>query len=151
MRHAAAALLLAALLLAACPARSDAAQVGVRGGYYADAGKPFLGAEVVFRIGERVQIGPGVEVLDIQGGHYVNASVDVLYALDCACNPASLVWAGAGLALVSREDESGSAVNPGLDLLLGFGVRAGRVVPYAQIKAILKDRPEVVFGIGLRF
>lgn len=138
-------------LLAAGSLRAEAAQVGVRGGYYADAGEPFLGVEVVFRPGQRFQVAPSVEALAVDDGHYVNASVDVLYDLTCACNPSSLVWAGAGLAVVSRDDGSESTVKPGLGLLLGFGFSAGRVVPYTQVKAILKDRPEVTFGVGLRF
>lgn len=106
---------------------------------------------MVFRVSERLQIAPSVEVLGVPEGHFVNLSLDALLALDCACNPASRVWAGAGVALISRDDGAETDVKPGLDLLLGFGVRAGGLIPYAQIKAILKDRPEVVIGVGLRF
>jgi hypothetical protein len=144
-------LVAAGILLAALPVRADAAQVGIRGGYYADAGRPFLGAEVAFRLAERAQLAPSLEVLDVDDGHFVNASVDVLYDLSCACNAASQVWAGAGVAAISRDDGSESTVKPGLGLLLGFGFRAGRVMPYTQVKGILKDRPDVAFAIGLRF
>ena len=130
---------------------AEAAGVGVRGGYYAEAGAPFLGAELVFRISERVQIAPSFEVVDVERGRYVNASLDALYDLSCACNSASAVWAGAGLALVSREDVPADTVEPGLDLLLGIGYRAGRVLPHALVKVILKDGPEVVVGVGIRF
>ncbi len=153
MRHAATALaLLTAVAAAAGPAGAADTEVGVRVGYYADAGKPFLGGELLVRVAPRLQVAPNVEVLLVDEGHSLTVNADALFDLTCSCNPRNVIWAGAGLgAAVHGGGGTDTRTDLGLNLMTGVSVRMGRALPYAQLKAIVRRHPELAVAVGLRF
>ena len=125
----------------------------MRGGFYAEAGEPFVGGELLLRLTEKVQLVPNVELLLVDEGRHLAGSVDAHYDLSCSCSPQTVAYAGAGVALVSRRPPGGgdTTTDPGLNLLGGVGVRVGRLTPYVQLRGTLKESPELAIGVGLRF
>ena len=144
-------LALAAAVLLSLPAAAQADPMfGARLGLYTNAGDPFLGAELLFRIVPELYFNPNVEVV-LDGGRYLTVNGDVHY--DLRAGRRTFVWVGGGLAIVNREPEGAPEghTDVGLNLLLGIGGRHGGVIPYAQAKVIVKDDSEFVIGVGLRF
>jgi hypothetical protein len=144
-------LALAAAILLAVPAAAQAdPRFGVRFGYYtADA--PFLGAELLLRIVPEIYFNPNVEAVLVHDGHYFTANGDFHY--DFRSGRRTFTWLGAGLAIVDRDAEGPAEgdIDVGFNLLAGIGARRGRVIPYAQLKLILRSDSQFVIGVGLRF
>jgi opacity protein-like surface antigen len=144
-------LLLGALALAGGAAPAAAADVGVRGGYYFDAGEPFLGAELITPVARRIYFNPNLEWVFVENLNYLTVNADFHY--DFPTRGSNFVWAGAGLGLlrVDPEGPDNSDTDPALNLLAGIGFRTGGVIPYFQAKLIVNGGSEFVLAFGVRF
>jgi len=143
--------LAAATALAPAAVRADT-QFGIRGGFYVDAGDPFLGTELLIRLDHtRWMFNPNVEYVFSEGIHSWTINGDFHYDFNQHRN--HYLWAGAGLAIVTTSPKGGGDghTDLGLNLLAGAGFRSGGVTPYAQVKVIVKDGSELVLAVGLRF
>lgn len=148
---------LATLAAVAAPGPAAAQlQFGVRAGEYTDAGEPFVGVDLLARITGQWFFNPSFEYVFVDDGDLMTINGDVHYDFDV--DAPTYVWAGGGPALILRDSDSRRGRNDddnetdfGLNLLAGVGLRAGPVVPYAQLKAILSDENEFVVGFGVRF
>jgi hypothetical protein len=138
--------------LAPAPASADPV-FGVRGGIYADAGDPFLGAEALIRMGRsRWVFDPNVEYVFSEGVTYWTLNGDFVH--EFRRQRGHYFWAGGGLAVVSLDPKDGNGdgnTDVGVNLLGGVGFPGGGVTPYIQVKAILKDGSELVLAAGIRF
>jgi hypothetical protein len=145
-------LALAAAALLPTPARADT-QFGIRGGFYVDAGDPFLGVELLTRLDHtRWMFNPNLEYVFSEDAHLWTINGDFHY--DFHQRRGHYLWAGAGLAVVTtspKHSDGDSNTDLGLNLIAGAGFRSGGVTPYAQVKAIVKDGSELVLAVGLRF
>jgi hypothetical protein len=144
----------AALPLAlAAPTRvsADNLMFGVRGGYYFEVDEPFLGAELLVGLGDRVYFNPNFEYVFTDNRDYMTFNFDFHY--DFRTDSRAFVWAGAGLGLVyiNPENRQESDTEAAANLLLGVGLGGGGVIPYLQGKLILKDNTEFALAVGLRF
>ena len=137
-------------LAGAAPAAADI-KFGIRGGYYTDIEEPFVGAELLTRIGNRVYFNPNFEYVFVDEATYFTLNGDFHY--DFPVGSDVYVWAGAGLGWSSFdfEGEDNSDNDLVANLLAGAGVNAGGVIPYVQLKLIIQDDTEFVIGVGLRF
>jgi hypothetical protein len=147
------AVLAAALVLAILPAPASAGDTkfGVRGGYYTDIGDPFLGAEVLTRVTNRIYFNPNFEYVFVEDVTYWTLNGDFHY--DFPTHSRSYVWAGAGLGLKHVDpagDDNGDS-DAALNLLAGIGFQAGSVIPYFQAKVILDGGSEFALAFGVRF
>jgi hypothetical protein len=62
------------------------------------------------------------------------------------------VWAGAGPALIHREDLGTDTTDFGVNLLGGIGWKTkSKVSPYVQGKVTVSDNDEAVLAVGMRF
>ncbi|MGE5232580.1 MAG: hypothetical protein ACM3OB_00555 [Acidobacteriota bacterium] len=146
-------LLILAVALAAPAAAQPSSRepiFGVRAGAYTDTGKPFVGAEALFRLTPGWWLDPNVEAVFVDHGHLVTLNLDAHY--DFAVQRPYYLWAGAGPAIIFRDiDREGRDNRLGVNLLGGLGWRAGAVMPYVQLKALLSNHSEAVIAFGLRF
>jgi hypothetical protein len=139
------------LACAGLPATATAETFGVRGGFYAEAGEPYVGAELLLRVSPKIQVVPNFEWVLVEEGSQWVGSVDAHYDLSCSCSTQTLIYAGAGVAVLSREVSDTSHTDVGLNLLGGFGLRLGRVIPYVQLRGTISETSELSIGVGLRF
>jgi hypothetical protein len=131
-------------------AHEDGVMFGVRGGYYTKVEKPFLGAELLVRVAPRFYFNPNVEYVFVDNGSYITINGDFHY--DFPTHSSTYVWLGAGPALVRvHPDGAGASTNVAADLLGGIGFRTESVIPYIQVKAIIKSDSLVSIAVGLRF
>ncbi len=148
-----AALLTAGLTLAA-PAAAPAAGLdfGVRAGAYLEDADPFVGLELLTRLGRSEWFfNPNVEFAFADERDRVSANADFHY--DFRQERDFYLWAGAGLAAIHTDADGrrDSETDLGANLLGGIGWRLSGMTPYAQLKIVLADESEVVAGIGIRF
>ena len=137
-----------ATLSTSTPAAAD--MFGVRAGFYTKAEEPFVGAELLVPLSHSVFLNPNVEYIFTEGRTYMTFNADFHY--DFPTRGSTLVWAGAGLAVLysNPEGQGDSSTDVGANFIFGVG-RRGPVVPYIQAKLIAKDDTEFVIGVGLRF
>ncbi len=140
------------------PALADSVKVGIRGGYYSQVDEPFLGAEVLVRVGHRLYFDPNVEYVFVSDGSYLTFNADFHY--DFVVDPKTFVWLGAGLGVVHtgsggaripEEPPESGKTDAAANILGGIGVRAGSLVPYFQAKLIAKSGAIFAVAVGLRF
>ncbi len=150
--------LVAATALALGGAAAASAQVdfGVRGGVYTDESDPFVGAEVLWRLGAtRWFLNPNFEWVFVDNGDLFTLNADAHY--DLPVDAPVYVWLGGGLAiLVEDRDRPGGddddETDAGVNLLAGVGFLKGQPVrPYVQGKLILSDESQGVLAFGVRF
>lgn len=146
---------LAFLIAAPASAQWD---FGVRGGLYTEDSDPFLGVELLTRMGDSSwYFNPNVEAVFVDNGDLFTVNGDFHYDFE----PAGSVdfWAGGGPALIFRDFDRGrfsrgddSETDLGLNLLAGIGFNPGASVrPYVQAKLILSDDTEGALAFGVRF
>lgn len=145
-------LLTTALVWSPAPARADESGVfaGARLGFYTNAGAPDLGGELLMRMAPRVYFNPNLEVV-FKSDSYLTFNLDFHY--DFTRRGRALLWAGAGLGIVSVNPPGpgGGHTDPALNLLFGVGLRQRGKIPYFQVKLIAKEDTELALGFGLRF
>ena len=137
-----------ATLSTSTPAAAD--MFGVRAGFYTKAEEPFVGAELLVPLSHSVFLNPNVEYVFTEGRTYMTFNADFHY--DFPTRGSTMVWAGAGLAVLysNPEGQDSSSTDVGANFIFGIG-RRGPVVPYVQAKLIAGDDTEFVIGVGLRF
>jgi len=144
-------LLAFALAFTLVPATADAIlSFDARGGRYLDPEEWFLGAGLHVGLGP-IDIVPNVEYAFISGGTLYTLNVDGTFTI--LPMVAANVWIGGGLALVGAGVE-GSDTNTegGVNLLVGAGLNAIVLKPFAQFKYIISDDSSgAVLAIGARF
>lgn len=123
---------------------------GARLGYYADAARPFVGGELLFKLAPSIYFNPNVEVV-FKDDSYFTFNADFHY--DFPSQGHTSVWLGAGLGVVSIDPEGPEEghTDAGLDILVGIGATRRRVIPYVQAKAIVMDNSEFAIAFGVRF
>jgi hypothetical protein len=131
-------------------AHDDGVMFGVRGGYYTKVEKPFLGAELLVRAAPHFYFNPNVEYVFVDNGSYLTFNGDFHY--DFPTHSSTYLWLGAGVAFVRvHPDGFGPSTEVGANLLGGIGFRSEGVIPYIQVKAIVKNDSLFVLAVGLRF
>lgn len=143
-------MLLAVLLFVAWPA--GAVDFGVRAGGYLEDHDPFVGLELLHRLGgSKWFFNPNVEFVFADERDRVAASFDFHY--DFRTRTTYTLWAGGGPAVIFREGQgrNDDETDFGVDLLGGIGWPIQSVTPYAQLKIVLSDDSEVVAAVGVRF
>ena len=147
-----AALAVAAVVAVALPTSADALDWGARLGYYTDVGEPLVAVEAVWPLRSRLSFNPNAEYVFVDGVRFLTLNADVVRQFQTQGQ--QLVWAGAGLGVVS-VDPSGApegSTDLAVNLLAGVGFRTtGRVVPYFQGKVAWKDDTELALSFGIRF
>lgn len=141
------------LALAAGPAAAQW-DFGIRGGVYTDESDPFVGIELLTRIGaSQWYFNPNLEVVFPERGDLLTANFDFHY--DVPVEAPIYVWFGGGPAIIYRDPDRPNRddeTDAGLNLLAGVGFLKGRPVrPYIQGKLILADESEGVLAFGVRF
>jgi len=144
-----------AALLAAPAAAQNAWDFGIRGGVYTDHSDPFVGLELLTRMGgTQWFFNPNVEVVFPDRGDLITLNFDFHY--DLPVDAPVYVWVGGGPAIVFVDRDRGRGddddTEPGLNLLAGVGFLKGQPVrPYLQGKILIYDESEAVLAFGVRF
>jgi len=140
--------------LAISPGQARTTDFGVRGGFYPDEDRPFLGAEALFDVSEKGRWfgNPNVEQVLVNSGDLTTVSFDFHYDFPSG-SPYSF-WAGAGPTLIHQDREragNGNTNDAGVNLVLGVGAKKGDARPYGQFKVVIADESQAVVGMGVRF
>lgn len=130
---------------------------GIRGGIYTDDTDPFVGVELLTRVGDTSWFfNPNFEAVFVDNGDLYTLNGDFHY--DFEPRGSVDVWAGGGPALILRDlDRPGfrdddNETDLGLNLLAGIGFNpSAGVRPYVQGKLILSDDNQASVGVGVRF
>jgi hypothetical protein len=141
----------ALLLLAPAPASAQT-DFGVRGGAYLEDADPFVGLEVLTRMGSSDWFfNPNVEFVFADERDRISGNFDFHY--DFRVTSDYYLWAGGGAAILYTDSDGGrdSETDAGLNLLGGIGWRLSGMTPYAQLKVVVSDDSEVVAAVGVRF
>ncbi len=132
-----------------CLPAQGATSFGARFGVYTNVGKLFLGGELNMPVAPQIYFNPNLEFVFVSSGSYFSVNFDFHY--DFAVSRPVKVWAGGGLAVISRSNRDSQA-EAGLNLLFGAGfLTSSRIVPYVQAKGVVSGNSEFVLGFGLRF
>jgi hypothetical protein len=152
-------LLLTGTLLTAFAGPATAQSVwdfGIRGGVYTDDSDPFVGVELLTRMGATEWFfNPNVEVVFPDRGDLITLNADFHY--DLPVDAPVYVWVGGGPAIIFRDSDRGPGddddeTDIGLNLLAGVGFLKGQAVrPYVQGKVVISDESEAVLAFGVRF
>lgn len=146
---------LAVLTLAAMGTSPALAQVdfGVRGGVYTDIEEPFVGVELLTRVGDSSWFfNPNVEFVLVDDGDLVTANFDFHY--DLPVQAPIYVWLGGGPAVVFKDPpgrRSDSETDAGFNFLGGVGWNVEPLILYVQGKILVSDDSEAVAAFGVRF
>lgn len=146
------ALALAAAAALVLPAAAHAEwDAGVRAGYYSDTEEAFLGVEALTNVGASGwYFNPNLEFVFVDPGELFTLNGDFHY--DFWSDGDWNAWAGAGPALIFRENRRGDdETDFGVNVIAGLGARRGAVRPYVQGKVLIADETEAVLGVGVRF
>ncbi len=136
---------------AAFPAGAEVA-FGLRASAWLEDTDPAVGAEWVIPLGTRLwYLNPNFEAVFGERNDRLVGNVDVHY--DFFQTSDLTVWAGAGLAWIHNQDPRRDQDDDeaGANLLAGIGWKGERVLPYAQLKAVLAGDSELVASVGVRF
>lgn len=130
--------------------------LGIRGGIYTEDTDPFVGVELLTRVGDSSWFfNPNFEAVFVDNGDLYTLNGDFHY--DFEPSGSIDLWAGGGPALIFRDfDRRGrgddSETDVGLNLLAGIGFNpSARIRPYIQGKLILSDDNEAAVAFGVRF
>jgi hypothetical protein len=141
----------ALLLLAPAPASAQT-DFGVRAGAYLEDADPFVGLEVLTRMGSSDWFfNPNVEFVFADQRDRITGNFDFHY--DFRVTGDYYLWAGAGPAVLFTDGDGArdSETDAGLNLLGGIGWRLSNLTPYAQVKVVVSDDSELVAAVGVRF
>lgn len=148
-----AALVCATLALALPPAAQAAGiDFGVRAGAYLEDSDPFVGLELLTRLGQSDwYFNPNVEFVFADQRDRVALNADFHY--DFRQERDFYLWAGGGLGAIRTDGDRvrDAETDLGANLIGGIGWRLSGTTPYAQLKIVLADDAEVVAGVGIRF
>jgi hypothetical protein len=145
---------LGVIFFLASPGTARAVDFGVRGGVYSEEDSPFVGAEALIDLDQtgRWYGNPNLEHVFQDTADITSVSFDFHYDFPSG-NPYT-VWVGAGPTLIHADRDIPEVPNgndAGLNVVVGVGAKKGNVRPYGQLKAIVADDNQLVFGVGARF
>ncbi len=121
----------------------------VRGGYYGDADDFFLGGGLNFSI-LSITANPNFEYVFVSGGDFYTINLDG--RITVLPLVAGSGWLGGGFVLSSSKISGGDTqTDGGVNLLAGLGLDKLPMKPFAQIKYVISDNSQWVFGVGVRF
>jgi hypothetical protein len=135
--------------------RPSAAHVApeLRGGYYADAEKAFMGGGMLISMSPTWDFNPNVEYVFVENADYFTVNADMHKDLNQGSGPA--VWLGVGAAIIAVDPNENIAndtdTDLGLNLFTGIGAKRGAARPFGQLKVTLSDESETSLAFGLRF
>jgi hypothetical protein len=125
---------------------------GIQMGYYFDHEALSLGVGMLASMSSNYPawyFNPNAELIVGDGPNMAALNFDFHY--DFATDGDLTFWAGAGPGLYFVDRRFDDDLEPGLNLLGGFGARTGNVRPYFQGKAVVMDNSEISLAVGLRF
>lgn len=146
---------LAAFAVASMAASPALAQIdfGVRGGVYTDIEEPFVGVELLTRVGDTQWFfNPNAEFVLVDDGDLATANFDFHY--DLPVEAPIYVWLGGGPAVVFSDPparRADSETDAGFNFLGGVGWDVEPLVLYVQGKILVSDDSEAVAAFGVRF
>jgi hypothetical protein len=117
---------------------------GVRGGVWFDETDAFVGVEAITPLTDKIFFNPNVEVIFRDQDEDIAINADAHYDFDAGTD--RFIWAGAGVAALLGDDD-----DFGVNVIGGYGVDLGSVIPYGQFKVFFADDAEASFGVGIRF
>jgi len=126
-------------------------KAGLRIGFYTDAGKPFVGGELLTRLAPFTYFNPNLEYVFTDAGAFMTFNADFHY--DLPSRNHHFVWIGGGIGgiYVNPEGPADGNTDLAVNLLTGVGLSRGPVIPFLQGKVILSDDTEFVIAFGMRF
>jgi hypothetical protein len=137
------------LLLHAAPAlRAD--DFSLRAGAYLDAESAFVGAEYRFPITRELKLAPNLEWVFPDDVTYFGLSMDLHYDFRTKSRLQPWLGGGLGIYVVNPEGPGGGDTDVGANFIGGLGLK-GELMPYVQLKVVVKGDTETVLAFGLRF
>lgn len=131
---------------------ASAGDLGVHMGYYFDSEAISLGFGTLTTVSDNHPawyFNPNAELIAGDGRDMAAFNFDFHY--DFAADEDLTFWAGAGPGLYLVDRPFDDDLEPGLNLLAGFGALNGSARPFVQGKAVLMDNSEVSLAVGIRF
>jgi hypothetical protein len=141
-------------LLLSCAASllaEDSMQLGGRVGLYKHD-QPYFGVEFVLPVGSSLCFEPNVEYVRLGDNQQFTINADLAY--QNTIKKRTVVWAGLGVGLISTHPDGPAEPNSkdGVgNIFAGIGLHAGPTVPYLTLKYMVKEDPEFLIGLGIRF
>jgi hypothetical protein len=127
---------------------------GIRGGYYEDDDKLFVGADVKFSL-LMLNANPSVEYVFIDGGRLMTFNADAFMSV--LNLPLVSGWVGGGVGwMYFSPDDGVSSTDPLINVIAGVGLGVP-LNPYVMVKWILAgengaDKHDgLVVAVGVRF
>lgn len=122
----------------------------LRAGAYLDAEAAFLGGEYRFPITRELKLAPNLEWVFPDNATQLALSMDLHY--DFRTGSRVQPWLGGGLGIYYRNPEGPgeSDTDVGANFIGGLGLK-GDLMPYIQLKLVVKGDTETVLAFGLRF
>lgn len=133
-------------------------RAGVRVGEYTDVEtdhhdhRIFAGAEISAWLGNGFVFNPNFEWVFLDRGDLFTVNGDLQYQMPIARK--AFVWVGGGPTLVHVDQKGFSATDFTGNLQLGLGFRAGRTIPYLEVKYLFPTDDTDGTGVvafGMRF
>lgn len=145
--------IVAVALLILCATAFDNANAqthfGVRGGVYLDQDHPYVGAHFVSKVQRNLMFNPNFEYVLVDRGSLFTINADFHY--DLPSRSSTIFWLGGGLGISRFSFEDFSNTDTGLNLLMGVSFSRRPVIPFIQVKVMVMDDTQLVFGGGLTF
>jgi hypothetical protein len=140
-------------MLALGAAALDQAQAqthfGVRGGFYMEQDRGFVGAHLLNKIQRHWMFTPNFEYVFVEPGSFFTINADLHYDFPSRSNTIFYLGGGLGIAHFSHEDFDNTDV--GLNLLTGISFSRRPVIPFIQAKVTIADDTQLIIGGGLTF
>ena len=138
------------LLFLGVPSALPGDDFSLRAGAYLDAESAFVGGEFRFPITRELRLAPNLEWVFPDNATYFAMSIDLHY--DFRTKSRVQPWLGGGLGIysVNPEGPGGGHLDVGANFIAGLALK-GELMPYVQLKLVVKGDTETVLAFGLRF
>jgi hypothetical protein len=140
----------AVFLFLALPAVLPADDFSLRAGAYLDAEAAFVGAEYRLRITPELKLAPNLEWVFPENATYFAMSMDLHWDFKTKSRVKPWLGGGLGIYVVDPEGSGGSDTDVGANFVAGLGLK-GELMPYVQLKVVVKGDTETVLAFGIRF
>jgi hypothetical protein len=122
---------------------------GVRGGFYMEQDRGFVGAHLLNKIQRNWMFMPNFEYVFVEPGSLFTINADLHYDFPSRSNTIFYLGGGLGIAHFSYQDFANTDV--GLNLLTGISFSRRPVIPFIQAKVTITDDTQLIIGGGLTF
>jgi hypothetical protein len=122
---------------------------GVRGGFYMDQDRGFVGAHLLNKIQRNWMFTPNFEYVFVEPGSFFTINTDLHYDLPSRSSTIFYLGGGLGISHFSYQDFNNTDV--GLNLLTGISFSRQPVIPFIQAKVMITDNTQLILGGGLTF